>query len=461
MNYLKEYASVAEKFRLEGKVLSIEPYGEGHINLTLLVTTDEKRYIMQKMNTKVFPDSDGLMRNICSVTEHLRSRGVETLEVIPTVDGAQYLKGEACYRVYAFIEDTVTYQTVTDKKVFESSGKAFGEFQNYLSEFDASVLTEIIPRFHDTPKRFKDFLAALSADALGRAKDCEAEIQFVLDRKDTLGKAVEGLKNGTLPLRVTHNDTKLNNILMDAKTREARAVIDLDTIMPGSMLYDFGDSIRFGASTAAEDEKDLEKVHFDISLFEAYAKGYLSAVKGSVTEEEKKLLPYGAYLMTMECGMRFLADHLAGDTYFSIKYEGHNLVRCRTQFKLAGEMEAALEEMGRIVENTAKRNYDINFLFFVNAMKDDGKESGNNENERKRAKGLFRSFACFFRDFFFGVGVRNFVDVRPQREILRSRVSVFTLLSYLRLSRLLVVSSNRHPQRGEVCSVDRRGVSRS
>lgn len=350
MNNLKDYQKAAEQFRLEGKILSIEPYGEGHINVTMLVTTDKKRYILQKMNTRVFPNSDGLMKNICYVTEHLGKQGVETLEVIPTVDGASYLKGEECYRVYAFIENTVTYQTVLDEKVFENSGFAFGEFQNYLASFDASLLTETIARFHDTPKRFADFKAALDADKLGRAKECAEEIAFVLSHGDTYGKVVDGLKDGSLPLRVTHNDTKLNNILMDEKTNTARAVIDLDTVMPGSMLYDFGDSIRFGASTAAEDEKDLDKVHFSLALFEAYTKGYLSAVKESIIEKEKELLPYGAYLMTIECGMRFLTDYLSGDTYFATKYAGHNLVRCRTQIRLAKEMEENFAKMSAIVE---------------------------------------------------------------------------------------------------------------
>ncbi len=350
----KEYKKAADSFRLLGEVTDIRPYGEGHINLTLLVTTTEKRYILQKMNTRVFPDPDSLMKNICGVTEHLRSRGIETLNVVPTKSGAPFLKDEECFRVYEFIENTVTYQQVTDKKVFFNSGKAFGEFQNYLSEFDASGLTETIPHFHDTPKRFQDFLTAFKEDKCGRTKDCAEEIEFILSRKDTYGDAAKALNDGSLPLRVTHNDTKLNNILMDAKTKEARAVIDLDTVMPGSMLYDFGDSIRFGASTAAEDEKDLTKVHFDIGLFEAYAKGYCGAVKDSITDKEKELLPYGSYLMTMECGMRFLADYLAGDTYFAIKYDDHNLVRSRTQLRLAAEMEKSFSEMKKIVAEAVK-----------------------------------------------------------------------------------------------------------
>jgi len=354
MDYMNEYKAVAEKFCLIGEVTNICPYGEGHINLTLLVTTTEKRYIMQKMNTRVFTDPDSLMANICGVTEHLAARGIETLNVIPTKDGQPYLKDEACYRVYDFIENTVTYQKVTDKEVFKNSGKAFGEFQNYLAEFDASKLTETIKRFHDTPKRFADFKQALEADVCDRAKDCQEEINFILSHENTYGIAMEGLKTGKLPLRVTHNDTKLNNILMDEKTGEARAVIDLDTIMPGSMLFDFGDSIRFGASTAAEDEKDLDKVHFDISLFKAYADGYCAAVKDSITPYEAELLPYGSYLMTIECGMRFLTDYLSGDTYFATKYADHNLVRCRTQIRLASEMESQFEEMKAIVADILK-----------------------------------------------------------------------------------------------------------
>lgn len=354
MDYMKEYGSVAEQFDLQGQVQEICPYGEGHINLTLLVTTTKKRYIMQKMNTRVFPDPDSLMANICGVTEHLKARGIETLSVVPTKDNKPFLKGADCYRVYDFIENTVTYQTASDINVFRNSGKAFGEFQNYLAQFDASKLTETIARFHDTPNRFANFKAALEKDEFNRAKDCQKEIEFVLSHENTYGIAMQGLKDGSLPLRVTHNDTKLNNILMDDKTGEARAVIDLDTIMPGSMLFDFGDSIRFGASTAAEDEKDLSKVHFDINLFKAYAEGYCGAVKDSITKREAELLPYGSYLMTIECGMRFLTDYLSGDTYFATKYEGHNLVRCRTQIQLAAEMEAKFEQMSAIIEKILK-----------------------------------------------------------------------------------------------------------
>lgn len=349
MDFLQTYAPIAAQFAIEGDILAIAPYGEGHINVTMLVTTDKRRYIMQKMNTKVFTDPDSLMRNICGVTEYLRGKGIETLHVVPTNSGEPYYKGDECFRVYDFIENTVTYQQAKDKEVFKNVGRAFGEFQNQLSGFDASKLTETIRRFHDTPKRFADFKAALEEDVCGRAKDCQEEIEYVVSHEPTYGAIMQGLQDSSLPLRVTHNDTKLNNILMDAESGAARAVIDMDTIMPGSMLFDFGDSIRFGASTAAEDERDLNKVHFDIELFRAYTEGFCEAVKDSITRREAALLPYSAYLMTIECGMRFLADYLSGDTYFATKYEDHNLVRCRTQIRLASEMEENFENMDKIV----------------------------------------------------------------------------------------------------------------
>ncbi len=346
----RTYLPIATSFCLMGEITDIRPYGEGHINLTLLVTTTERRYIMQRMNTHVFPDTACLMANICAVTAHLEGLGIETLHVVPTKDGNTYLDGEERYRVYDFIENTVSYQSASDPDVFRASGKAFGEFQSRLSDFDASTMTETIPHFHDTPRRYARFLDVLAEDKLGRAAECRAEIDFLLAHGNTLDRVTKGLADGSIPLRVTHNDTKLNNILMDAETNAARAIIDLDTVMPGSMLYDFGDSIRFGASTAAEDEKDLALVHFSLPLFRAYAEGFCGAVRERITPREAELLPYSAYLLTIECGMRFLTDYLEGDVYFATKYPGHNLVRARTQLKLAGEMENRFEEMAAIVE---------------------------------------------------------------------------------------------------------------
>ncbi len=349
MNHLVDYTAIAERFSIGGPILSLSPYGEGHINRTYLVHTEGGDYILQKVNTAIFPDFAGLMNNIRAVTDYLRQNGVETMEIVPTRDGADYITEPCAWRMYKMIENTVTYQTVTDAAVFSNAGRAFGDFQNRLSGFDASVLTETIPNFHNTPKRFRDFKESLSSDVCKRAVTCEEETAFVLARENTYSRVTDGLSEGTIPLRVTHNDTKLNNILMDAKTNQARAIVDLDTIMPGSMLYDFGDAIRFGASTAAEDERDLTKVHFSLPLFRAYAEGFCDAVRDSITGAEAALLPYSAYLMTMECGMRFLGDYLAGDTYFATAYPEHNLIRARTQLRLAAEMEGRFDEMDRII----------------------------------------------------------------------------------------------------------------
>ncbi|WP_055427930.1 phosphotransferase enzyme family protein [Bifidobacterium aesculapii] len=345
-------------FALDGRVTGIEPYGDGHINTTYLVTTTARRYIMQRMNTRVFPDTANLMRNIELVTAFLRERGQETLDIIPTTDGRTYATSAADgspWRVYAFIEGTMSYNLVPNAAVFRESGAAFGSFQNHLAGFDAARLAEPIAHFHDTPHRFADFKTTLAEDKLGRAAACRREIDFFLAHEDQYARITDALADGTLPLRVTHNDTKLNNILMDRETGKARAIIDLDTIMPGSMLYDFGDSIRFGASTALEDERDLANVHFSTDLFRAYAQGFIGEVRGSLTDGEIDLLPFAGNIMTLECGMRFLADHLAGDMYFATKYPEHNLVRARTQIRLVEEMEEQAGTIRRIVDDITER----------------------------------------------------------------------------------------------------------
>lgn len=349
-----ELHDIVSAFETDGAPTDIAPYGDGHINHTYLVTTARKRYILQQINTRIFPDCDALMNNIAAVTEFLRGRGEETLTIVPTADGKLYLK-DGAFRMYEFIENTVSLQTAETPELLKNSGAAFGAFVNSLADFDASVLTETIPHFHDTPDRYRAFAAALGSDKSDRAKTCKKEIDFVLSQADKLGKITSGLSDGSVTLRVTHNDTKLNNILLDAATGKARAIIDLDTVMPGSLLYDFGDSIRFGASTALEDERDLNKVHFSLELFEAYASGYLPAVKPTLTDGERMLIPYSAYLMTTECGIRFLTDYLDGDNYFATKYPEHNLVRCRTQFRLAEEMQSAFGKMQRIVDDVIDR----------------------------------------------------------------------------------------------------------
>ena len=357
------FEKIISEFNVNGTLISCERYGEGHINETYLAVLEQEKkpvnYILQKINSNLFKDVDKLMNNIKLVTEFNRSKikerggnpDRESLSLVYAKDGKPYIQTEDGYfRLYIFITDAIAYQTVDKPELFYQSAVAFGNFANLLAEFDATKLYEVLPNFHNTIKRFENFEKALSADAMGRASSVKEEIDFFLERKDYCGKRVNLLNSGEMPTKVTHNDTKLNNVMLDASTGTPVAVIDLDTIMPGSICYDFGDSIRFGCNTGAEDEPDLTKVNFSIELFEAYAKGYLTALGDSVTKIERENLPWGAILMTLECGMRFLTDYLEGDHYFRTHREGHNLDRTRTQIKLVTEMEKNLSKMQEIIE---------------------------------------------------------------------------------------------------------------
>lgn len=295
------------------------------------------------------------MENISGVTSYLKKKITEqggnpqreTLQIIPTKEGKNFFVTEdgAYYRMYDFIEDAVSYDEVKDAKDFYESAVAFGRFQKLLAEYPAETLHETIPDFHNTGKRFLDMEKAIAEDKAGRKHLVEKEIGFVYDRKAEITILTDLQKKGELPLRVTHNDTKLNNIMMDKKTGKGICVIDLDTVMPGLALYDFGDSIRFGANTAAEDEPDLSKVSLNLELYYIYKKGYLQGSDRSLTAKEIEMLPMGAKLMTLECGMRFLTDFLNGDTYFKIHRENQNLDRCRCQFALVKDMEEKWLEM--------------------------------------------------------------------------------------------------------------------
>ena len=351
--------SAAKKFNSD-EITYIEPYGEGHINSTWLSvhkSPDGKqtKNLLQKISTAAFKKPAELMENIVGVTEFLRDRVKEdgTLTVIPTLDGKSFLLDEYgnYWRVYKFIDGATAYQKIENDKDFYTCGIAFGEFQQLLSEYPAEKLHETIVNFHNTPSRFADFKKALAEDKAGRASSVKREIDFVLSHECKADAITSKLASGELPWRVTHNDTKLNNILIDDVTKEAKCVIDLDTVMPGAVAYDFGDCVRFGASTAAEDETDLSKVEVDLHLFEVFAKGYLATANKFLTPAEKDSLVTGAYLMTLECGVRFLTDYLNGDVYFKIHRENHNLDRCRTQFKLVSDMEAKEDKMREIVNS--------------------------------------------------------------------------------------------------------------
>ena len=341
-------------FCLEGEPLSCERYGMGHINRTYLVVTDApRRYILQRLSREAFHDIPGLMENVRAVTEYLSRQTDDPracLHLVPTHDGGCWhrdAEGEY-WRVYDFVEDSICLQAAESPEDFYQSAVAFGSFQRLLRAFPAGTLHETIPDFHNTPDRYRKYDAALRADPLGRAAGVAPEIDFVLSRREEAGTLQRMREDGTLPLRVTHNDTKLNNVMLDAKTRRALCVIDLDTVMPGLAAYDFGDSIRFGASTAAEDERDLDRVRMDPELYRTFVRGFVPAC-GGLTEAELDSLPWGARLMTLECGLRFLTDYLSGDVYFSIAFPEHNLVRARNQFRLVEDMEEKWEDMRRIV----------------------------------------------------------------------------------------------------------------
>jgi serine/threonine protein kinase len=364
----EEYCSKIEEainaIDFHGTYIAHERYGNGHINDTFLIQFQQEntavKYILQRMNHEIFKNPEQLMKNICGVTEFLKEKikenhgdiNRETMNVIYTKNGEPYYKDSigSYWRAYRFIEDATSFDQVVSPEDFYQSAVAFGRFQCLLKDYKAETLYEVIPDFHNTPVRFQTFQEAVEKDICGRVKEVLPEIEFLRSREKDMKVCMDLLDQGRLPLRVTHNDTKLNNIMIDNKTGKGICVIDLDTVMPGLSITDFGDSIRFGANEAAEDETDLSKVSLNLELFEIYAKGYLEGCNGSLSQEEVEMLPMGAKTMTLECGMRFLTDYLQGDTYFRIHREKHNLDRCRTQLKLVESMEQKWDEMNSVIK---------------------------------------------------------------------------------------------------------------
>ena len=348
----------AYAFRLNGQPVSCTEFGHGHINKTLKIVTDtQKEYILQNINKYVFKDPVKVMENVVAVTAFLHDRLDDpngALHFIPTIQGTHFYRdpdGEF-WRMYDFVHGFCLDMPETQEDFYESA-LAFGRFQHLLSDFPAHTLYETIPNFHNTPDRFRQLHESIQADLLHRADTCREEIAFALSLEEKGGMLQRMLENGELPLRVTHNDTKMNNVLLHRQTRKSLCVLDLDTVMPGLSAHDFGDSIRFGAATAAEDTPNPECMKLNLDLFRIYAKGFLTAAP-SLTEAEVQALPWGALIMTLEVGIRFLKDYLDGDIYFKISYENHNLIRARAQLALAADMLAKWEDMISIVAQIAK-----------------------------------------------------------------------------------------------------------
>ncbi len=350
---------VLSQFFPEGTVAQCEGYGCGHINKTYLVTTTSgRRYVLQKISNQAFPDVAGLQENIAAITAYLQKR-VESpnhaLSLVPTLDGKTWYHHEknSDWRVLSYIEGSICLEAPQCPDDFYQSAIAFGNFQQLLKDFPAHTLHETIRNFHNTPDRYRIFRETIARDPMGRAAGVQEEIAFAMAHEQIGGRLTAMLAEGKLPLRVTHNDTKLNNVMLDAKTHTPLCVVDLDTTMPGLSAYDFGDSIRFGAATAAEDEKDLSKMEMDLEMFRIFTRGFLEACPG-LTENEREALPLGALTMTLECGVRFLTDYIDGDHYFGIARPEHNLDRARTQFKLVADMERKWDDMARIVREEQK-----------------------------------------------------------------------------------------------------------
>ena len=356
----EEVLEIFSKFAVDDQVVDAVPFGDGHINDTYLVTCTKAKYTLQQLNHKVFREPEHVMHNIRLVTEHL-SRVIvaaggdpmrETLNIVRTKDGnTHYYDGQrGFYRVFTFVDGARSYPKVETPVHFYNAARAFGKFQKMLANFPAGELYETIPNFHNTISRYKDLLLAIDYDKMNRCALVEREIAFVRQRRDLCSVVVDAIEEGTVPVRVTHNDTKYDNILIDDATGQAICIIDLDTVMPGSMLYDFGDSIRFGTNAGAEDDRDLSRVFCRLDLFEEFTRGYLEELGPNLTPREIELMPLAGQLITFECGMRFLTDFLNGDVYFKIHRPSHNLDRARAQFKLVEDMENRYDEMVAIVQ---------------------------------------------------------------------------------------------------------------
>ena len=327
-------------------------YGNGHINSTFLMISKKfESFVLQRINHYAFKDIDLLMNNIHVVTNHLNKKNIESIQMIKATNGKYYIEEEGeFFRMYRFMDFTMTFEKPDGIQTVRNAAEAFGKFHKNLADLDANKLGEVIPHFHDTPKRYNDLVNAINEDKMGRVKNAQREIEIVQKYKDKLSLITDGLASGEVKLHITHNDPKINNALFDEETRQFRSIIDLDTVMPGSVLYDFGDALRSLFTGDKEDSLDYESVVGNLKIYKAYLESYFNETKSFLTKREKELFPYAPFLLSIECGIRFLEDYLKGDVYFHTKYSEHNLDRARTQLNLAASIIENIDAYKKITD---------------------------------------------------------------------------------------------------------------
>ncbi len=353
---MDDVLEIIKHFYGKGELLTVEPYGNGHINKTFLVTTTERKYILQKINTNAFKDVDLLMNNIMVATKHLLNKGIFTIKFLLSDNGKYYyFDGQSYYRAYRFIDKTIWHEKISSPTLLKKVAEAFGDLHHNFVDLDGHLLKESIPHFHDTPKRYNDLLLAIKNDSKNRLKDCQKEIKDIQEVQEYFSLITDALAKGEIHLSITHNDPKINNVLFDEESEEVKCVIDLDTIMPGSFLYDFGDALRSLFTGDNEDNIDPTLCRVDLDTYRNYLEGYWSKMKSSLTEKEIELLPYSPLVLSAECGMRFLEDYLKGDVYFHTAYPEHNLIRARTQIHQAHDILRYIDDLKKITKEITKR----------------------------------------------------------------------------------------------------------
>lgn len=352
---MEDIKSIASKFSLKGEIVEICQFGNGLINKTFKIVTTERRYILQRINSYVFTDVDALMNNIVRVTEHLIEKDVFTLRIIPTYDGKLFYKNEDGYfRVFKLIENTICFEGIENLEIIKKTGYSFGQLHKNLADLDPNPIVDVIPNFHNTVARYKRLLTAISKDPVDRARNVKELLVFLVKYGSYTSLITDALKSGEIPLGITHNDPKINNVLFDKDTLDVKAVIDLDTVMKGSVLFDFGDALRSLFTGDNEDTTDLSLLKVDLDVYRAYLEGYYSQMKGTLKAKEIELLPYSVLILTLELLIRFLTDYVEGDIYFSTKYSEQNYNRAMTQYTLAKNLITNMDKLVEITNEICK-----------------------------------------------------------------------------------------------------------